>query len=231
MKRILVVDGDTGVRARIAKHARMEGYDVTEAGDGETAPSLSRQQNAFDLMVLAVNLPGMDGFTVLKAVRTFSAIPVLILSSKNTAEDRIHGLELGADDYMTKPFGIQELVARVRSQLRRYTRLGDVNAAPAGAIVNGRLVYDPDRRALTADGDEVRLTATETGIVDLLMRNLGRVFPAEEIYRRVWGEDAFASDNTVMVHIRRIREKIELNPREPDYLKVVWGIGYKMEKK
>ena len=109
--------------------------------------------------------------------------------------------------------------------------MGDVNAAPAGAIVNGRLVYDPDRRALTADGDEVRLTATETGIVDLLMRNLGRVFPAEEIYRRVWGEDAFASDNTVMVHIRRIREKIELNPREPDYLKVVWGIGYKMEKK
>ena len=104
MKRILVVDGDTGVRARIAKHARMEGYDVTEAGDGETALSLSRQQNAFDLMVLAVNLPGMDGFTVLKAVRTFSAIPVLILSSKNTAEDRIHGLELGADDYMTKPF-------------------------------------------------------------------------------------------------------------------------------
>ena len=176
-------------------------------------------------------MPRLDGLSAVLRVRERRNLPVILLSAKSEESDKVLGLSMGADDYMTKPFGIQELVARVRSQLRRYTRLGDVNAAPAGAIVNGRLVYDPDRRALTADGDEVRLTATETGIVDLLMRNLGRVFPAEEIYRRVWGEDAFASDNTVMVHIRRIREKIELNPREPDYLKVVWGIGYKMEKK
>ena len=122
-------------------------------------------------------------------------------------------------------------MARVRSQLRRYTSLGGVDALPDGSIVNGRLSYDPAARTLTADGEAVRLTNIETGIVDLLMRNLGRVFPAEEIYRRVWGEEAWSSENTVMVHIRRIREKIELNPREPDYLKVVWGIGYKMEKK
>ena len=131
---------------------------------------------------------------------------------------------------MTKPFSTQELVARVRSQLRRYTRLGDVNAQREGLIVNGRLTFDTVSRILSADGEAVKLTATETGIVELLMGNLGRVYPAEDIYRRVWGEEAYSSENTVMVHIRRIREKIELNPKEPDYLKVVWGLGYKMEK-
>ena len=132
---------------------------------------------------------------------------------------------------MTKPFHPQELVARVKSHLRRYTRLGDVNAAQSARFVTGRLSYDPESRILRADGDPVKLTATETRIVDLLMHNLGRIFPAEEIYSRVWEEDtAYAPENTVMVHIRRIREKIELDPKEPEYLKVVWGIGYKMEK-
>ena len=149
MKRILVVDGDTGVRARIAKHARMEGYDVTEAGDGETALSLSRQQNAFDLMVLAVNLPGMDGFTVLKAVRTFSAIPVLILSSKNTAEDRIHGLELGADDYMTKPFSARELLLRISAILKRCSTLASEEAE---VLRSGGLVLDLTARRVEVDG-------------------------------------------------------------------------------
>ena len=149
MKRILVVDGDTGVRARIAKHARMEGYDVTEAGDGETALSLSRQQNAFDLMVLAVNLPGMDGFTVLKAVRTFSAIPVLILSSKNTAEDRIHGLELGADDYMTKPFSARELLLRISAILKRCSTLASEEEE---VLRSGGLVLDLTARRVEVDG-------------------------------------------------------------------------------
>ena len=154
------------------------------------------------------------------------------LSAKSEDTDKILGLSMGADDYVTKPFNPQELAARVRSQLRRYTLLGDVHAEERqGLIVNGRLTYDPDRRELRADGEAVKLTATETKIVDLLMRNPGRIFPAEEIYRRVWdGEAAYACENTVMVHIRRIREKIELNPKEPEYLKVVWGIGYKMEK-
>ena len=138
---------------------------------------------------------------------------------------------MGADDYITKPYNPQELAARVRSQLRRYTSLGDIHAEGRGRIiVNGRLAYDPDSLELRADGDVVKLTPTETRIVDLLIRNPSRVFPAEEIYRRVWNEEAFSCENTVMVHIRRIREKIELNPKEPDYIKVVWGIGYKMEQ-
>ena len=157
-------------------------------------------------------------------------LPVIVLSAKSEESDKILGLSMGADDYVTKPFSPTELIARVRSQLRRYTTLGDVNTTSGTAIVNGRLCYDSAERTLTADGEIVHLTATEMGIVELLMRNLGRVFPAEEIYRRVWGEEAFASERTVMVHIRRIREKIELNPKEPDYLKVVWGIGYKMDK-
>ena len=142
------------------------------------------------------------------------------------------GLSMGADDYVAKPFHPQELVARVKSHLRRYTRLGDVNAVQSARYETGRLSYDPESRVLYADGEPVKLTATETKIVDLLMSHLGRIFPAEEIYRRVWdAESAYATENTVMVHIRRIREKIELEPKEPEYLKVVWGIGYKMEKR
>ena len=138
---------------------------------------------------------------------------------------------MGADDYVSKPFNPQELAARVKSHLRRYTSLGDIHAQQqADEIHNGRLCYCMEERTLYADGEPVKLTATETRIVDLLMRNRGRIFPAEEIYQRVWEEEAFAPENTVMVHIRRIREKIELNPKEPEYLKVVWGIGYKMEK-
>ena len=227
---ILVVDDDREIVGAITAALEKEGYRVLRAYDGMEALDKALDPD-LRLILMDVMMPRLDGLSAVLRIRERRNLPVILLSAKSEENDKVLGLSMGADDYMTKPFGIQELVARVRSQLRRYTRLGDVNAAPAGAIVNGRLVYDPDRRALTADGDEVRLTATETGIVDLLMRNLGRVFPAEEIYRRVWGEDAFASDNTVMVHIRRIREKIELNPREPDYLKVVWGIGYKMEKK
>ena len=227
---ILVVDDDREIVGAIAAALEKEGYRVLRAYDGMEALDKALDPD-LRLILMDVMMPRLDGLSAVLRIRERRNLPVILLSAKSEESDKVLGLSMGADDYMTKPFGIQELVARVRSQLRRYTRLGDVIAAPAGAIVNGRLVYDPDRRALTADGDEVRLTATETGIVDLLMRNLGRVFPAEEIYRRVWGEDAFASDNTVMVHIRRIREKIELNPREPDYLKVVWGIGYKMEKK
>ena len=227
---ILVVDDDREIVGAIAAALEKEGYRVLRAYDGMEA--LDKALNPdLRLILMDVMMPKLDGLSAVLRVRERRNLPVIVLSAKSEESDKVLGLSMGADDYVTKPFGMQELVARVRSQLRRYTSLGDVNTAPAGMIVNGRLAYDPSNRELTADGEPVRLTNIETGIVDLLMRNLGRVFPAEEIYRRVWGEEAWSSEGTVMVHIRRIREKIELNPREPDYLKVVWGIGYKMEKK
>ncbi len=164
-------------------------------------------------------------------IREKQNIPIIVLSAKGEDSDKVLGLSMGADDYVVKPYNPQELAARVKSHLRRYTSLGDIHTRRgASEIVNGRLLYKTDERVVYADGEAVKLTATETKIVELFMRNLGRVFPAEEIYRRVWEEESFASENTVMVHIRRIREKLELNPKEPEYIKVVWGIGYKMEK-
>ena len=227
---VLVVDDDREIVGAIALALEKEGYRVLRAYDGMEA-----LDHALDpelrLILMDVMMPRLDGLSAVLRIRERRNLPIIVLSAKSEESDKVLGLSMGADDHVTKPFSTQELVARVRSQLRRYTRLGDVNASARDRrIVNGRLSYDPDSRVLTADGDEVKLTATELGILDLLMCNLGRVFPAEEIYRRVWGEEAYASENTVMVHIRRIREKIELNPREPDYLKVVWGIGYKMEK-
>ena len=227
---VLVVDDDREIVGAIALALEKEGYRVLRAYDGMEA-----LDHALDpelrLILMDVMMPRLDGLSAVLRIRERRNLPIIVLSAKSEESDKVLGLSMGADDYVTKPFSTQELVARVRSQLRRYTRLGDVNASARDRrIVNGRLSYDPDSRVLTVDGDEVKLTATELGILDLLMCNLGRVFPAEEIYRRVWGEEAYASENTVMVHIRRIREKIELNPREPDYLKVVWGIGYKMEK-
>ena len=219
MKRILVVDGDTGVRARIAKHARMEGYDVTEAGDGETALSLSRQQNAFDLMVLAVNLPGMDGFTVLKAVRTFSAIPVLILSSKNTAEDRIHGLELGADDYMTKPFSLAVLRARVNRLLRR-------GSAPAAALELGPFSFDFERLRFMRNGTEVELSKTEQRLLRLLVEHRGQTLTREQLLDRVWDGGEFVDANALSVAVKRLRDKLTDAP-----IKTVYGLGYTWEEK
>ena len=227
---ILVVDDDPEIVNAIAITLEREGYPVRRAYDGLQAVDECLDP-AVKLILIDVMMPKLDGLSALIRIRERRNLPVIVLSAKSEDTDKILGLSMGADDYVTKPFSMQELMARVRSQLRRYTRLGDVNTAPAGQIVSGRLTYDPDKRLLSADGEPVKLTNIETGIVDLLMRNLGRVFPAEEIYRRVWGEEAWSSEGTVMVHIRRIREKIELNPREPDYLKVVWGIGYKMEKK
>ena len=227
---ILVVDDDREIVGAIAAALEKEGYRVLRAYDGMEALDRALDPD-LRLILMDVMMPRLDGLSAVLRIRERRNLPVIVLSAKSEESDKVLGLSMGADDYVTKPFSMGELTARVRSQLRRYTSLGDVNTAPAGMIVSGRLAYDPSNRELTADGEPVRLTNIETGIVDLLMRNLGRVFPAEEIYRRVWGEEAWSSENTVMVHIRRIREKIELNPREPDYLKVVWGIGYKMEKK
>ena len=231
MSKLLIVDDEERIRDIIKKYAQFEGFETVEAVDGLQAVEICRKES-FDLIIMDVMMPRLDGIRATLKIREESSIPIIILSAKTEDADKILGLNIGADDYVTKPFNPQELAARVRSQLRRYTLLGDVHAEEwQGLIVNGRLTYDPDRRELRADGEAVKLTATETKIVDLLMRNPGRIFPAEEIYRRVWdGEAAYACENTVMVHIRRIREKIELNPKEPDYIKVVWGIGYKMEQ-
>ena len=217
MKRILVVDGDTGVRARIAKHARMEGYDVTEAGDGETALSLSRQQNAFDLMVLAVNLPGMDGFTVLKAVRTFSAIPVLILSSKNTAEDRIHGLELGADDYMTKPFSARELLLRIST----------LASEEAEVLRSGGLVLDLTARRVEVDGRQINLTPREFDLLTVLMSHPDVAFSRKRLLDIIWGGELSTDTRTLDTHIQHIRCAIV---PYSDRIVTLRGVGYRFEK-
>lgn len=227
---ILVVDDDREIVGAIALLLEAEGFRVLKAYDGMEA-----LEKAVDpllrLIIMDVMMPKLDGLSAVLRIRERRNLPILVLSAKSEDSDKVLGLSMGADDYVTKPFHPQELVARVKSHLRRYTRLGDVNAAQSARFVTGRLSYDPESRILRADGDPVKLTATETRIVDLLMHNLGRIFPAEEIYSRVWEEDtAYAPENTVMVHIRRIREKIELDPKEPEYLKVVWGIGYKFEK-
>ena len=227
---VLVVDDDPEIVGAIAITLEREGYQVRRAYDGLQALDACLDP-AVKLILIDVMMPKLDGLSALLRIRERRNLPVILLSAKSEDTDKILGLSMGADDYVTKPYNPQELAARVRSQLRRYTSLGDVNAeGRQGLIVNGRLSYDPAGRVLRADGDEVKLTPTEPKIVDLLIRHPGQIFPAEEIYRRVWNEDAFSCENTVMVHIRRIREKIELDPKEPDYVKVVWGIGYKMEQ-
>ena len=229
-ERILVVDDDREIVGAIAILLEREGYQVLRAYNGMEALDLALDP-AIRLIIMDVMMPRLDGLSAVLRIREKRNLPIIVLSARSEETDKILGLSVGADDYVTKPFNPLELVARVRSQQRRYTSLGAVNAeGRLAVIVNGRLTYDPEGMSLKADGEPVKLTATETRIVDLLMRNLGRIFPAEEIYRRVWEGECYAPENTVMVHIRRIREKIELNPKKPEYLKVVWGIGYKMEK-
>ncbi|MDR0381674.1 MAG: response regulator transcription factor, partial [Oscillospiraceae bacterium] len=200
------------------------------ASDGQEALEILGREE-IRLIVLDVMMPRLDGLSATLRIREDNNIPIIILSAKSEDSDKILGLSMGADDYVAKPFHPQELVARVKSHLRRYTMLGDIESRyRSSQIVNGRLVLDTETTQLLVDGESVRLTATEYKILLLLMQNAGVVFSAEKIYERVWHEPSYSVENTVMVHIRRIREKIEINPREPDYLKVVWGIGYKMEK-
>lgn len=227
---ILVVDDDPEIVGAIAITLEREGYRVLRAYDGMEALDLALDP-AVRLILIDVMMPKLDGLSAIMKIREKKNLPIIVLSAKSENSDKVIGLSMGADDYVTKPFNPMELTARVKSQLRRYTSLGDIHSSGENTIVNGRLTFNLDEHVLYADGEPVKLTATETKIVELLMRNPGRIFPAEEIYRRVWdGEAAYACENTVMVHIRRIREKIELNPKEPDYIKVVWGIGYKMEQ-
>lgn len=227
---ILVADDDREIVSAIKILIEKEGYRVFTVYDGEQALD-TLAENKVDLILMDIMMPKLDGLSAIMRIREKRNIPIILLSAKSEDSDKILGLSIGADDYVTKPYNPQELVARIKSQLRRYTMLGGRESGFGNKLIeNGRLAYSEEEKILYADGEPVKLTATETKIVGLLMKNLGRVFPAEEIFERVWEEDSFASENTVMVHIRRIREKIELNPKEPEYLKVVWGIGYKIEK-
>ena len=224
---ILVVDDDREIVESIGIFLAAEGYGVLKAYNGiEALEALG--DNTVHLMILDVMMPQLDGINTLMKLRQSRNIPVILLSAKSEDADKILGLTAGADDYVTKPFNPSELVARVKSQLRRYTMLGSIDKEPSH-IVTGGLSIDTESRTVKVDGEDVRLTPIEYKILELLAKNRGRVFSAEDIYRRVWNEDTVVGDNTIAVHIRHIREKIEINPKEPRYLKVVWGIGYKLE--
>lgn len=228
--RILVVDDDKEIARAIETLLTLEGYEVVIAHNGLEALD-AIVANSIQLILLDVMMPKLDGLSTTLKIRESKNIPIIILSAKSEDSDKILGLSMGADDYVTKPFNPQELMARVKSQLRRYMLLGDMGTiVQPSQICVGGLGLNTDTKQLTVDGELVKLTATEFKIMELLMTNPGVVFSAENIYQRVWNEDAFSVENTVMVHIRRIREKIEINPKEPNYLKVVWGIGYKIEK-
>lgn len=229
--KVLVVDDDREIVGAIKRRLEMEGYKIVTAYDGLEAMDRLMEEDV-KLLIIDVMMPRMDGLSATMKIRERKNIPIIILSAKTEESDKILGLSMGADDYVSKPFRPDELVARVKSQLRRYMQLGSMNSTVSEKeqIVNGGLTLDMEGKQIFVDGESVKLTATEYKIVSLLMRNLGRVFSADEIYERVWGEEAYATENTVMVHIRRIREKIEIDTKNPRYLKVVWGIGYKMEK-
>lgn len=227
---ILVVDDDHYIVNAIAKLLEKEGYRIFKAYNGIEALE-SIMQNNIQLILIDVMMPKLDGLSAMMKIRTTKNIPIIVLSAKSEESDKILGLSMGADDYVTKPYNPMELVARVKSNLRRYLSLGSADSINMDSNIKiGGLTLDRDAKQLYVDGEPVKLTATEYKITEMLMENAGRVFSAEEIYSRVWNEDSYSVENTVMVHIRHIREKIEINPSDPRYLKVVWGIGYKIEK-
>ncbi len=224
--RILAVDDDPDIVNMIQTTLLSEGYEVLTAANGEEAYCLTRQF-PIHLIILDVMMPVCNGILATIRIRQESNVPILILSAKAEGSDRVLGLEAGADDYLVKPFYQQELLARVKALLRRYDSLGSIRETKSeDQLQVGDIILDTAGKQLLVRGEGVRLTATEFKILQVLMANPGRVYSAEEIYERVWDNDAFAVENTVMVHISRIREKLEINPKKPEYLKVVWGIGY-----
>ena len=231
MQTILVCDDDKQIVEAIDIYLTGEGFQVIKAYDGYEALELL-DNNHVDLMIVDVMMPGLDGIRTTLKVRETSSIPIIILSAKSEDNDKILGLNIGADDYITKPFNPLELVARVKSHIRRYTQLGNMNQQQAGEQIYkcGGLTINDDNKEVQVDGETIKLTPIEYNILLLLVKNAGKVFSIDEIYEQIWNEEAIGADNTVAVHIRHIREKIEINPREPRYLKVVWGVGYKIEK-
>jgi DNA-binding response OmpR family regulator len=225
---ILVCDDDNAIVNAIQMYLENEGYKVFKAFNGIEALEII-EGNEIHLVIMDIMMPKMDGLRATTKIREENNIPVIMLSAKVEDTDKILGLNLGADDYITKPFNPLELIARVKSQLRRYTTLGSLETK-TNVYKSGGLVIDDENKTITLDGEEVHLTPVQYKILKLLTANAGRVFSIGEIYEKVWNETAFSPENTVTVHIRKIREKIEINPKEPKYLKVVWGVGYKVEK-
>lgn len=230
MAKILVCDDDKEIVEAIDIYLTQEGYEVLKAYDGQEALKVLNT-NDVELLVIDVMMPRLDGIRATLKIREENNIPIIILSAKSEDADKILGLNVGADDYVTKPFNPLELVARVKSQLRRFTQLGSTAKENNAAVyTTGGLSINDDLKEVTVDGEPVKLTPIEYNILLLLVRNQGKVFSIEQIYENIWNEDAIGADNTVAVHIRHIREKIEINPKDPRYLKVVWGVGYKVEK-
>ncbi len=230
--KILVVDDDKEIAEAIAKLLELNNFQVLIAHDGIEALKLARE-GGLDLVIMDVMMPNLDGMTALKILRGDNNIPVIMLSAKSEDYDKILGLQVGADDYIVKPYNPQELVARVSATIRRYTFLGSKNVDELNSehiYKTGGLMLDTQAKEAIVDGETVKLTPKEYGILLLLIKNAGIVFSVEDIYSNVWQEDAYDVDNTVMVHIRRLRKKIEIDSKNSRYLKVVWGIGYKIEK-
>lgn len=229
MYNILVCDDDKEIVEAIDIYLTKEGYNIIKAYDGLEAIEKLRE-NEIHLLLIDIMMPKLDGLRATLKIREESSIPIIILSAKSQDADKVVGLDVGADDYVTKPFNPLELVARVKSQIRRYTQLGTIAEAKKNLYVVGGLEVDDDAKTVSVDGELIKVTPYEYNILLMLIKNPGRVYTIEQIYENVWNEPAISADNTVAVHIRHIREKIEINPKEPRYLKVVWGLGYKIEK-
>lgn len=229
MATVLVCDDEKEIVDAIEIYLVQEGIQVLKAYNGEEALEILVKEPVH-LIIMDIMMPKLDGIHATLKVRETSAIPIIILSAKSEDSDKILGLNIGADDYITKPFNPLELVARVKSNLRRYTSLGSMTQEKQSRFTVGGLSIDDDTKEVLVDGECVKLTPIEYNILLLLVKNQGRVFSIDQIYENIWNEDAIGADNTVAVHIRHIREKIEINPKEPRYLKVVWGVGYKIEK-
>ncbi len=226
---ILVCDDDKEIVEAISIYLQQEGYRIFPAYNGEEALKVLRSET-IQLAVIDIMMPVMDGIHAVMELRKTSSIPVIMLSAKSEDMDKILGLNVGADDYMTKPFNPLELIARVKSQLRRYTQFGAMTENTPNIVKNGELTLDDEKKQILMYDEPLKLTPTEYKIMRLLMQNVGSVFSSSTIYERIWGDDAFSADNVVSVHIKRIRDKIEIDPKNPRYIKVMWGVGYRMDK-
>ena len=229
MANILVCDDDREIVDAIEIYLSQDGYKIYKAYDGEQAIQILDKED-IHLLIMDIMMPRLYGIRATLKIREYSSIPIIILSAKSEDTDKILGLNIGADDYICKPFNPLELVARVKSNLRRYTSLGSLTGENKAIYQVGGLILNDDIKQVTVDDEPVKMTPIEYNILLLLMKNQGRVFSINQIYESIWNEDAIGADNTVAVHIRHIREKIEINPKEPRYLKVVWGVGYKIDK-